>query len=111
MNLYLKNKISTIDESSTDLKSEVSLNEIITKCDTFMFLGCSIMLFSAYGRGHSLSVSTSGQVLARNSGSSEILRIPSKGYLQQFMVNGCLCSFIYFMLFLVHVFQFGLLEH
>ena len=49
MNLYLKNKISLIDESSTDLKSEVSLNEIITKFDTFMILGCSIMLFSAYG--------------------------------------------------------------
>ena len=51
MNLYLKNKISLIDESSTDLKSEVSLNEIITKFDTFMILGCSIMLFSAYGQG------------------------------------------------------------
>ena len=51
MNLYLKNKISLIDESSTDLKSEVSLNEIIRKFDTFMILGCSIMLFSAYGSG------------------------------------------------------------
>lgn len=47
--LYLKNKIASIDQSSTDLKSEVSLNEIITKFDTFMVLGFSVMIFSAYG--------------------------------------------------------------
>ena len=58
MNLYLKKKISSIDETSTDLKSEVSLNEIITKCDTFMVLGCSIMLFSAYGQGCHTEVKT-----------------------------------------------------